>query len=720
MSNPTEENQPKPDRYLEALEARGHVSKTGKRFHTNCPNPEHEDRNPSFDFDPSDKTGVCRSRCGRMDSSELAMHLGIPPAAPIHEVSELTIEELSEAKRIPLDKLEQWGVRTGTHTVQKAPCVDIPYMDTKGQVVATNKRISLTGAKRFISKQESKYTLYGLWMLDNIKNKHNLDYVILAEGESDTWTLWNAKYSALGVHGASGWKPEFAEYLEGLQIYVIPDKDKAGEGLVAEVAKAFPDVKVISVPDGYADINDYYLSCDNFIEELKILIEEAVSFVDLQSEEDAKEQQEAFKIGGDLLHTQSLWENLKEQIAHEYVGDLYPALMSYLTLRSAVLPEPINCVFIAPSSTGKNAAIDAGKRFFPHSAYVEVSAGSEKSFIHTKESYKHKTFILSEFDSWPKEGAASSALRSLITDKEMIYDTVESSSEGKPEHKRLIKEGPTGFMSSSTMGLQDQESTRNLQVSLTGSTAQTRLVLNLTALKAAGKWKPRSYEAYVAMNRWISLEQKRTGYPSPIIPYAVELANLLGSKYGFLQQERARRDFAQVVSCIKTVALMHINARGKNTEGRILATTDDYRMASEALEQVIETTQEEGLSKNTRAIVNAIKELASEGRVNCSLTELANHLEVAKSTASKWAKPAIEAGYILNPITDSGKAFSYQIGEALPEGTSLPTKEELEAAITAGSSVTNGETVKNEQETNGLGNTKTGVKQEPFAVFTDS
>tara|TARA_R110000824_G_scaffold39417_2_gene119253 strand:- start:18 stop:1142 length:1125 start_codon:yes stop_codon:yes gene_type:complete len=374
-------------------------------------------------------------------------------------------------------------------------------------------------------------------------------------------------------------------------------------------------------------------------------------------------------------------------------------------------------MFIAASSTGKNAAMDAGKRFFPPTAYEEISAGSERSFIYSKASFEHKILIMSEFDSWPTDGAPAAAMRAVITDSRCIYDTVVTSSDGPPEQFRLIKKGPTGLMSSTTGSLNQQESTRMLQVSLTGSAEQTKLVHKLIAQKAAGKRTPIDYAEYVAMNRWIALEQKKNGYSEPIIPYAEKLTELLWDKYGFAKQERSRRDLDQVMTCIKAVALMHIKQRELDGEGRIISTPDDYGMASEVLGHVIETTQEEGLSKNTRALVNAIKELESEGMQQISQTDLAKHLDIKKGTASKWCKEAVESGYIVNADAQSGTANEYQLGEAIPEGDSFPTLEELEAAIQEGLSINK---IRNEQQVNSLGNTKTGVKQEPFTLFPKS
>lgn len=101
----------------------------------------------------------------------------------------------------------------------------VPYMNENG--------IEVTFRKRFANKQfrwkkgsSGKIGLYGEWRLKQIRTA---GYVILVEGESDTQSLWVMGLSALGIAGASMFKPEQSGLLQDLKVYIHQEKDSGGE-----------------------------------------------------------------------------------------------------------------------------------------------------------------------------------------------------------------------------------------------------------------------------------------------------------------------------------------------------------------------------------------------------------------------------------------------------------------------------------------------------------
>ena len=93
--------------------------------------------------------------------------------------------------------------------------------------------IEVTFRKRFANKQfrwkkgsSGKIGLYGEWRLKQIRTA---GYVILVEGESDTQSLWVMGLSALGIAGASMFKPEQSGLLQDLKVYIHQEKDSGGE-----------------------------------------------------------------------------------------------------------------------------------------------------------------------------------------------------------------------------------------------------------------------------------------------------------------------------------------------------------------------------------------------------------------------------------------------------------------------------------------------------------
>ena len=263
---------------LAALEQRGDVRREGKGWKTRCPAPNHEDAHPSFHLYPGGG-GKCFSACSRYWSPrELAELLGIQLE---DSGSGLTVTELAEAKGLPEDFLRSLGVTdgfTGSGSSRR-PCVDISYADELGELQAVRKRLSLDGPSRFIWRRGDKPTLYGLPYLARIRR---IGKVVLVEGETDAWTLWHHRITALGVPGASTWKERFRHYLDGLVVYAWREPDDGG---------------------------------DNFKERMLALTDAARPFSELSAEAFSNEARECLTKASTLLNSPDILSQLKSAIS---------------------------------------------------------------------------------------------------------------------------------------------------------------------------------------------------------------------------------------------------------------------------------------------------------------------------------------------------------------------------------------------------------------------
>ncbi len=101
-----------------------------------------------------------------------------------------------------------------------------------------------------------------LYHLPDIVEPTNKD-VIIVEGEKDADNLIKWAYLATtSPCGAGAWKPEYADYLKGKNVTIIPDKDGPGFGYARQVAKSLKgkakSIKAIILPgDGVKDATDW-------------------------------------------------------------------------------------------------------------------------------------------------------------------------------------------------------------------------------------------------------------------------------------------------------------------------------------------------------------------------------------------------------------------------------------------------------------------------------
>ena len=87
--------------------------------------------------------------------------------------------------------------------------------------------------------------------------------VFICEGATDTLTLAQAGRLAVGVVGAGGFKASWLSYFADLVVYLAFDGDDAGRNAAIKVTTVFvdgglPAPKVVTLPDGVKDINQFF------------------------------------------------------------------------------------------------------------------------------------------------------------------------------------------------------------------------------------------------------------------------------------------------------------------------------------------------------------------------------------------------------------------------------------------------------------------------------
>ncbi len=191
-------------------------------------------------------------------------------------MSNLTITQFAEAKRLPVDFLAKHDVK------QNGAGIVFTYFDDIGDLIAEKRRTALAAKDGTFWPKGQPLAAYGLWRLDQARKAGEL---FLVEGESDTLTLWLHGLPALGIPGASAGKCLKADYLAGItKLYISREPDRGGEMFVTGVlgqlhsfgwdGQAFE----LTMPDGVKDPNELHVRCGDdggFIDDFKARVNAA-------------------------------------------------------------------------------------------------------------------------------------------------------------------------------------------------------------------------------------------------------------------------------------------------------------------------------------------------------------------------------------------------------------------------------------------------------------
>ena len=148
---------------------------------------------------------------------------------------------------------------------------------------------------------------------------------------------------------------------------------------------------------------------------------------------------------------------------------------------------------------------------------------------------------------------------------------------------------------------------------------------------------------------------------------------------------RINRDFARLLSLVKSVAVLRHQHRERDEKDRIVAKIADYAVVYHLVNEMFETSVNK-VSDTIRQVVRAVAALKGARITPISVTAVGNHLGTTKQAVHYSIKTALSEGWLVNIESRKGHPFNLDIGEPLPGSIGLPPPKELEddGAVEAG------------------------------------
>ncbi len=211
-----------------------------KSFMAIC--PAHADKNPSLHISLKDDTILLKCQAG-CKTEDVVQALGI-------EMSDLFIKDDKPMAVAIKDKI----------------VAEYDYKDESGNLLFQVVRFE---PKNF--RQRHKNGADWVWNMDGVKRvlyhlpdiqEAITDTIYLVEGEKDADNLWKwGKVATTSPGGANAWHDDYADYLKGKRVVIIPDKDTAGFAYARQIANSLigkaREVKVIILPGDSKDATDW-------------------------------------------------------------------------------------------------------------------------------------------------------------------------------------------------------------------------------------------------------------------------------------------------------------------------------------------------------------------------------------------------------------------------------------------------------------------------------
>jgi hypothetical protein len=340
---------------------------------------------------------------------------------------------------------------------------------------------------------------------------------------------------------------------------------------------------------------------------------------------------------------------------------------TYLTVVSQVLAEPVSMVAKGASAGGKSYSTRTTLRLFNPAVCYNVTAGSQRSLIFTEEEFGHRTIVMFEATALrevaeKRDGDMTAMLvRTLLSEGRIEYEFTERGDDGRMGTRRIIKQGPTNLIVTTTAdNLHQENETRLLSLPVDESETQTRAVMVRTALRRsqAEPAEPPDLGQWHELFHWL----KHHGEHRVYLPYAHYLA-----EHAAASVVRMRRDFNVLLGMIEAHAVLHQASRKRDQHGRIIATPGDYEVVAGILAEAFAITSGRKVKEAVRNAIGAVEAL---GGTDVTVAQVARHLKRDRTRATRGLKEAADLGYLINQEAKPGRAARYIIGpDPLPEDT---------------------------------------------------
>jgi 5S rRNA maturation endonuclease (ribonuclease M5) len=380
---------------------------------------------------------------------------------------------------------------------------------------------------------------------------------------------------------------------------------------------------------------------------------------------------------------------------HGVVGESGAIRGTYLTASSRLNSASAICLLRrgAPAG-GKNFLISNTLALIPTDCVVHMSSGSPLSLVYygggDEDALKHKIVYVPEAAIIAERNGVESPLtimlRLLISEGRLDHNVALPQSDGLAT-VRIKRNGPVVVIITSARDDVEDELLTRLMTSDADESAQQTLAVLADALSNEGREVSEAeVERWLDFQRWLMIDAPYR----VIIPFRQAILAAYNKRLKAVEargekpniQLRLRRDVHAFLTAIKTSAILHKANRGTDSDGRIVATIDDYRHAHEAFDEGLARLYKIKTPDTALAVVRAVEAMGATPTFGVKVTVSALMAKLGitgRGAANDRLRDAEDRGFLRLVETPGG------YGRTSPRIFEIAkTSEEIAGEIAAG------------------------------------
>jgi predicted transcriptional regulator len=349
------------------------------------------------------------------------------------------------------------------------------------------------------------------------------------------------------------------------------------------------------------------------------------------------------------------------------IGEETNRLLMYLIFTSRKSSNPLHCISLGSSGTGKTHLQSKVAELIPEHDIVDMTVLSENAFYYfNRTELQHKLILIEDMD-----GAENALypLRELQSKKRITKTVVHKDARGNTKTIHLTVEGPVSVSGCTTQeSIYEDNSNRSFLLYIDESSAQDSRIMNYQRLISAGKIN----EDQEHKSRELLKDVQRVLKPIKVINPFAEYLELPQSVFKPRRTNSHYLQFIEAITFYKQYQReQHVNE--ETGEVFIETTIEDIKEANELIIEVL-------LRKSdtvTGAVRNHLENLKAYLKENKQTTftssEIRRKLRIKETTLRRYNKQLLAEQYIRKVKAEKGKMYHYEIVD-IDEYTNLKSQ----------------------------------------------
>lgn len=352
-------------------------------------------------------------------------------------------------------------------------------------------------------------------------------------------------------------------------------------------------------------------------------------------------------------------------------------LAVYLIGVSRLLDRPLAGLITSASSTGKSYVAEMVSGLFPDEVLLMAHRMTARALERMPGgSLIHRFVVCGERSQLQDEAGAEAtrALREMLSGGRLRLAAATPVGEGDWETRIIEQPGPIAYLESTTQNptqIFDEDRNRCLILSADESRQQTTEVIAKHAQRAVNPPDQSALEGIVSLHH---TAQRLLETLPVVVPFADRIAPAFPS-----DRIEARRAFGHFLSLVRAVALLHQYQRGRDAQGRLVASEIDYEIVRNLFLEPLSRSLGRSMTSGGLQIFQALQSFARPFTIQDAATAAGCVYNTARGRIFELQN----AGQI--EVFEQGggsRPTKYVIAQAPPplHGLQLPPLTELPAA----------------------------------------